>query len=383
MIDKKTIEHQLKKVTNRMKTLKNNGMNEVFPISLIDIDCWEWPQGVGIFGLYKYYEISKDAEILAFLVDWYDSRIAEGILERNVNTTSPMLTLTYIYEITKKPEYLALIEEWSAWIMETGETAKADKTGQIGLIRTGDGLFQHMITGNPNDGEILIDTIFMTLLFLARAAKILAKPQYLEEVNYQILSHIKYLFDKDAGLFYHGYNFNLSHNYGKIHWGRGNCWYTVAILEYLQEFAEAFENNVNSENAQKLKVDESLQRYFLSIYTMQVNALKSHADKQNSLWHTVIDDQNSYIEISCSAGFLCGILKGLRHGILPKSEFQPLADAALQNILQFIAEDGSVGNVSYGTPIGHDKQFYLDIPIVTMTYGQALMILCLAEGLKG
>ena len=37
---------------------------------------------------------------------------------------------------------------------------------------TGDGCFQHMITGNPNDSEILIDTLFMAVLFLARAGRL-------------------------------------------------------------------------------------------------------------------------------------------------------------------------------------------------------------------
>ena len=354
MTNRGTIEGKLKQVANRMMTLKNNDMKEVFPISLIDIDCWEWPQGVGIFGLYKYYTISKDEAILDFLLKWYDARINEGILEKNVNTTSPMLTLTYLYEITKKESYLCLIKEWADWIMESK-----------GLIRTGDGLFQHMITGCPNDSEILIDTIFMTLLFLGRASKILDRKDYADEVNYQILGHIKYLFNKDAGLFYHGYNFKQKHNYGKIHWGRGNCWYTVAILEYLNE----------------IEIDPALRRYFLSIYTTQVQALKEHANKDNNLWHTVIDDAESYQEISGSAGFLCGILKGIKQGVLPKEEYQAFADKALANILDFISEDGTVENVSYGTPIGYDKQFYLDIPITPMTYGQALMILCLAEAM--
>lgn len=354
MMAQHNIEEKLKVVVSHMMTLKNHDMKEVFPISLIDINCWEWPQGVGLFGLYKYYNITKDNEILDFLFSWYDSRILEGTPEKNVNTTSPMLTLTYLYETSKKPEYLDLIKEWADWIME-----------EKGLIRTGDDCFQHMITGDPNDGEILIDTIFMTLLFLARSSKILNRPHYLDEVNFQLLNHIKYLFNKESGLFYHGYNFNLKHNYGKIHWGRGNCWYTVAILEYLNEF----------------NIDPSLHRHFISVYKAQVDAIKKHADTKESLWHTVIDDADSYMEISGSAGFLCGIIKGVKQGVLKESEYSSLIENALANILSYIEEDGTVKNVSYGTPIGYDKEFYLNIPIHPMTYGQALMILCLAEAM--
>ena len=42
---------------------------------------------------------------------------------------------------------------------------------------------------------------------------------------------------------------------------------------------------------------------------------------------------------------------------------------------------GIVGDVSYGTPVGNDAQFYKDIPVCPMTYGQAMAILMLAEAL--
>ena len=112
------IEKTLNLVSDKMMVLKNNGMKEKYPVSLIDINCWEWPQGVGLFGLYRYYEMSRKQEVLTFLTEWYDRRMEEGIVEKNVNTTSPMLTLTYLYEITKKESYLSFIKEWADWIME-------------------------------------------------------------------------------------------------------------------------------------------------------------------------------------------------------------------------------------------------------------------------
>ena len=126
MVEKQMIEKTLNLVSDKMMVLKNNGMKEKYPVSLIDINCWEWPQGVGLFGLYRYYEMSRKQEVLTFLTEWYDRRMEEGIVEKNVNTTSPMLTLTYLYEITKKESYLSFIKEWADWIME-----------EMGLIRTG------------------------------------------------------------------------------------------------------------------------------------------------------------------------------------------------------------------------------------------------------
>lgn len=349
------IEQQLNLVADRMMTLKNNGMEEKFPISLIDIDCWEWPQGVGIFGLYKYYSVSGKKEILDFLIQWFDDRIDEGILERNVNTTAPMLTLACLYEMTGKESYLNFIEDWCDWMMK-------DKK----LIRTGDECFQHMITGNPNDGEILIDTIFMSVLFLAKAGKLLKRQEYIDEANYQIMLHIKYLLNKNVGLFYHGFNFNRNNNYGEVMWGRGNSWYTVAVMELIE----------------MTELDESVKRYFLTVYKNQVKALKKYSCKETGLWHTVIDDDTSYIEISASAAFLCGMMHGVRIGILPREEYDALIQKALQHLIQYIEEDGTVKNVSYGTPIGENKEFYKEIPCCPMTYGQALMILALQEALQ-
>lgn len=354
MVSYHEIKQKLNLVADRMMSLKNNGMEEKFPISLIDIDCWEWPQGVGIFGLYKYYCISKDKEILDFLIQWFNERLEEGIYEKNVNTTAPMLTLTYLYELTGKSDYLNLINEWCDWIMK-------DKK----LIRTSDDCFQHMITGDPNDGEILIDTIFMTVLFLARAGKLLNRKEYVDEANYQILNHIKYLFDKKAGLFFHGYNFNDCHNYGEVHWCRGNSWYTVGIIELLVDAA----------------IDPALKRYFISVYRTQTEALKIHADEKTGLWHTIIDDETSYIEISGSAAFLCGIMQGVRLGILDRQEYGALIEKAMEHLMNYITEDGTVQNVSYGTPIGNDNDFYKKIPCCPMTYGQALVILNLQEAL--
>lgn len=354
MVSRSMIEEKMQLVSRRMMTLKNNGMKEVFPVSLIDIDCWEWPQGVGLFGLYKYCCLSGDEEIMQFLAKWFDRHIAEGIHEKNVNTTAPMLTLTYLYEKTGKASYGELIREWADWIMKEKK-----------LIRTGDDCFQHMITGDPNDGEILIDTIFMTLLFLARAGKILDRQDYVDEVNYQILNHIKYLYDKRSGLFYHGFNFNLNHNYGEVHWCRGNSWYTAGILEFLEE----------------IPVDPAIRRYFLSVYRSQVNALKQYADPETGLWHTIIDKPESYLELSGSAGILYGIMQGVRTGILERGEFQPLIDKAMTGLMDYIDADGTVLNVSYGTPIGDSAEFYEQIPCCPMTYGQALVILNLQEAL--
>ena len=53
---------------------------------------------------------------------------------------------------------------------------------------------------------------------------------------------------------------------------------------------------------------------------------------------------------------------------------------ALLSVLEQIAPDGTVGQVSYGTPMGREsKDFYKQIEIKPMPYGQALAMLYLLE----
>ena len=74
-------------------------------------------------------------------------------------------------------------------------------------------------------------------------------------------------------------------------------------------------------------------------------------------------------------------MQGGRLGILNGEEYEELIEKAMKGLLDNISEDGTVENVSYGTPIGLDKEFYNTIPCCPMTYGQALMILALSEAM--
>ncbi|WP_010494846.1 glycoside hydrolase family 88/105 protein [Paenibacillus elgii] len=350
-VTEQTLLDAISRVSKAMKSMKNEGLNEKYPIGLIDMNLWEWPQGVGLYGMYQYFEETKDPEALRFLLGWYDDRLREGLPEKNVNTCAPLLTLVKLCELTGRQDYIRVCDEWSRWVMD-------------GLIRTGDGAFQHMITGDPNDGQMLIDTLFMTVLFLAKAGLYFGRPEYVEEAKRQMLVHIKYLYDVKSGLFFHGWDFNGRHHYGAVHWGRGNGWYACGIVDFLD----------------MVPLEEGLKRYLLDTLRAQAEALAT-LQHRDGLWHTVLDDPSSYVEASCAAAFGYGMLKGVRQGYLSPS-YAEAGGKALRAVLAQIDEYGIVRQVSYGTPVGGDAQFYKDIPLSPMTYGQALALLLLMEGLR-
>jgi unsaturated rhamnogalacturonyl hydrolase len=313
---------------------------------------WEWPQGVGLFGIWKMYEKFKDPFYLTILEDYYSARLAGTLPARNVNTTTPMFALSYLAEHTGNQRYIDVCTRWAQWVMTD-------------MARTEEGGLQHIVSEQANTGELWDDTLFMTVLFLANMGRILSREDYLAEAAYQFLLHAKYLTDTHTGLWYHGFTFEGRHNFVNAHWGRGNCWVTIAIPVFLEIASPA----------------SAVSHFLRNTLEQQVGALAVLQDS-SGMWHTLLDEPDSYLETSATCGFAYGILKGIRDRLL-SPDYRPVADAAIQAILQNINPQGVVEQVSYGTPMGRDnRDFYKKIPIRPMPYGQALAILALMEALE-
>ena len=322
------------------------------------IDTWDWPQGVGLYGIHKILEIDPKDSYRDYLKNWYRQRIQEGLPLKNVNTTAPMLTLVDFLE--EDPAYAALATEWADWLLH-------------GLPKTEEGGFQHVTSGSGdgkslilNEQQMWVDTLFMAVLFLNRMGQKYQRQDWIEEGIHQVLMHIKYLVDVKTGLLYHGWSFKERSHFGGVFWCRGDGWFTLGILDYLEMFQG--------------KISPAFQTYVLDTFRAQVKAL-SALQAPSGLWHTVLTDPGSYEETSGSAAFAAGIFQGLRTGILDES-YRAVAEKAISGILAQIGEDGTVGSVSGGTPIGMDEDHYRNIMIAPMAYGQSLTIFALVEALK-
>lgn len=324
------------------------------------IQEWDWPQGVGLYGLLKIMQHDKKEEYKDFLYQWFKTNIAQGLPSRNINTTTPLLTLVELNEYYKDEQLETLCKDWANWLMTC-------------LPRTKEGGFQHVTSANGdrqgvrlNENEMWIDTIFMTVLFLNKMGQKYHKEEWINESIHQVLMHIKYLYDKKTGMFYHGWTFNGNNNFGEIFWCRGNSWFTLGILDYMDMF--------------KGSLNPGVKELIVDTYKAQTKALKE-LQSESGLWHTVLTDPESYEEVSGSAAITAGILKGIRYGILDDSYIK-CAEKAIHAILQNIDADGTVLNVSGGTGMGMNAEHYKNILIAPMAYGQSLTILALAEALR-
>lgn len=333
--------------------LKNMQAHNLAGDSVEKYRYWEWPQGVGLFGLWKLFcqerEQAEAEKYLAILRSYYDRQLSSGFPALNVNTAAPYLTMSFLAEYTGEEKYMEPCRRAAAEIMDC-------------FPRTMEGGFQHKTSDSLNEQELWDDTLYMTVLFLANMGRILKDARMVQEAQYQFLLHEKYLCDRVSGLWYHGWTFRERNHFAGAFWGRGNCWITMAIPEFLAIVPE----------------DGPVRRLLIQSLQRQVESLVRY-QSENGMWHTLVDDADSYVEASATCGFAYGILKAVKDGLIDPA-YREAAWKALPAILDCISEEGIVRQVSYGTPMGRtDRNFYKEIEQKPMPYGQALAMLFLSE----
>jgi unsaturated rhamnogalacturonyl hydrolase len=351
--DRADLRHRLDLLVRGMTSLRHDGRFlepnlDGSAGDYISFDAWEWPQGVGLYGLTQLWLRNRDPGLRSLLEGWYARHLAQSLPEININTTAPMLALSMLWTETRDPRWQPALDDWATRLMR-----EAPRTEEGGL--------QHDVSDRLNPGELWDDTLFMAGLFLARYGHASGRTELVDEAIRQFLVHTRYLSDPETGLWFHGWTFEGRHNFARARWARGNAWITACILDLIEIGA----------------LPGGVRMYLEGVLAAQVHALLPLQCASGS-WRTLLDDPSSYEEISATAGFGYGLLKAARLGIGGPT-WAAAGWRAVGAVLRNIDSGGTVQGVSYGTRMGHDLQFYRDIPIQPTGYGQALAILCLVE----
>lgn len=144
-----------------------------------------------------------------------------------------------------------------------------------------------------------------------------------------------------------------------VRWGRANAWILYSTAEII---------NIASEFPEKDRIIKALQNH--------VKALKI-VQRKDGGFGTILDDADSYTEISATAGIIAGIKNAINYGLVDP-EYHDMYEKGIETVKKAIREDGSVEGVSTGTPIMADADAYKDIPCRTTLYGQGLAITALS-----
>jgi len=174
--------------------------------------------------------------------------------------------------------------------------------------------------------------------------------------------HIQYLQDKKTSLWYHGYNHRDQDHMSGFYWGRANAWAAYTMSQVKKNLQQAYLYPLYMEIS-----------YSLRDQLAELKALQT----ESGLWRTILDDKDSYEEVSAS----CGIAAAMTaNGNVLHTKY---IQSALEGILKNISPDGSVGNVSGGTAVMKDREGYRNVPKGwNQGWGQGLALAFLSEILK-
>lgn len=307
---------------------------------------WDWPGGVAYYGISRAFEATGEQAYLERMAAWCDEYIEAGLPVWTVNTCAMGHMLITLYEQTKDQKYLDLI------------LSKTDYL-QHRALRFGDRVLQHTVSAkNDFPEQCWADTLFMAAYFMLRTGVMLGEKALIEDALHQFYWHINYLQDENCGLWYHGYNHIKKDHMSGIYWGRANAWAAYTMSRVGKVLPEAY-----------------LYPPFMHIVSSlrdQLSALKV-LQREDGLWGTILDYPESYGEVSATAGIAAAMV--MQGNPLHAKYVQKALDGLLDNM----APNGRVRNVSGGTAVMNDIEGYLAVDRKwAQGWGQGLTLALLA-----
>lgn len=290
---------------------------------------WDWPCGVAYYGISEAYEKTGNEKYLTLLKDRVDELISLGLPKVwTVNACAMGHCLVSLYQATGEQKYWDLVMSKIAYI-------------QKDALRFGDSVLQHTVSAkNDFPEQAWADTLFMAAFFLLRVGVINKDEAMIDDALNQWYWHINYLQDENTGFYYHGYNNITKDHMSGIYWGRANAWAAYTMSKVGSVLPECYLY------PKYLDVAGSLNDQLAALKTVQT---------EKGLWRTVLNDEESYEEISASAGIAAAMLE--RGNPLHTRHI----NLAIRGLLDNISEDGRVMNVSGGTAVMKDIDGYRGI----------------------
>ena len=269
---------------------------------------WDWPCGVAYYGIAEAYTATGKKLYIDFLKDRIDELINVGLPVWTVNTCAMGHSLLSLWQETGDEKYLEIIHSKIDYLRNEAP-------------RFNNHVLQHTVSSNNDFPEqCWADTLFMAAFFMLRYGIMAKDNDVIEDALNQYYWHIQYLQDEKTGLWYHGYdNIRKDHMSG-VYWGRANCWaaYTMSIVKHILPECYLY--------PQYQEIVGSL--------TEQLCALKIF-QTDDGLWRTILDDQESYEELSASAGIAAAMILNenpLYNKYVEKSISGILAHVVIQQI---------------------------------------------------
>lgn len=311
---------------------------------------WDWSCGVAYYGVSEAYRTTGKEEYLDMLKAWTEEYIELGLPVFTVNTCAMGHVMLTLYEATGDEKYWKIVEQQVDYL-------------ENHALRFGDHVLQHTVSAqNDFPEQAWADTLFMAAFVLLRVGILKKDAALIDDALNQYYWHIQYLQDPKTSLWYHGYNnINKDHMSG-FYWGRANAWAAYTMSQVKARLPEPYLYPAY------LELDNALRDQLAALKLLQT---------EDGLWRTILDDPESYEEVSASCGIAAAMV------VNDNPLHTKYVQRALDGVLKNITEDGRVCNVSGGTAVMKDRDGYRNVPKKWMQgWGQGLALAFLTAVLE-
>ena len=168
------------------------------------------------------------------------------------------------------------------------------------------------------------DSLFMDIPILAKAGALSGDRRYFDMAARHVAFMQRIVLRPD-GLYRHQASAEAA-------WGRGNAFAALGLALTLSDFP--------TDHPAHASLVASFQRHMAMLAKFQ---------DENGMWRNVIDRPGAYAEYSATAMIATAMLRGIRHGWLDRTTYQPLVDRAWQAILMRTSADGHVVDAAEST----------------------------------
>lgn len=210
----------------------------------------------------------------------------------------------------------------------------------------------------PLPNTIWLDDLFMSVPALAQMGNLTGESKYYDDAVTQILQFSERMFNKEKGLFMHGWVQDME-PHPQFHWGRANGWALMAMVELLDVLPE--------DHAQREEV--------MAILRAHIKGLVAYQSGEG-LWHQLLDRNNSYLETSATAIYTYSIARAINRGWVDKLAYGPVVLLAWNAVNSKVNDKGQVEGTCVGTGMAFDPAFYYYRPInvyAAHSYGPVLL----------
>jgi rhamnogalacturonyl hydrolase YesR len=198
--------------------------------------------------------------------------------------------------------------------------------------------------------QIWVDCMHIDGPFLARLGRITGDAAYFDLAAGAVLSYARKL-QQANGLFSHGWEEICGSN-GQL-WARGNGWALTGMLDTIRELPH--------DHPGRPELEQRVERLLKGLEFVQ---------HTSGLWHTILEDDESYLEASLAAMVAFAI-----SGMPAHDGMRRAAEAA---VLRNSSDDGVLQLVTEATPVG-EKRFYATRRFGVYPWGQGPLVLLLCR----